>query len=235
MEKQVDYRDFLPENSTRKREDVEWVQFYSFNSPDTGSPRVLSIGDSICCQYKDFLREELAGKVNLTSWGTSKCVTDPSFVEELDHILSFDRYDLILFNNGIHALTSRREEWEKAYERTLDFLAAKLPEVPVSLLLSTPPADEEKFFRIRELNEFVLLVGERRNLPVVDLFTPMAGQDRKKALVDDYHFADFAKRMQAEILAKHITGRLAEKIALHKGPLKQAGSDMGPMGKIRSL
>ena len=45
----------------------------------------------------------------------------------------------------------------------------------------------------------------------------------------------FCNPLQAEILAKHITGRLAEKIALHKGPLKQAGSDMGPMGKIRSL
>ena len=232
MEKRVDYRDYLPQNSTRIRENVEWVQFYSFNAADEDAPRVLSIGDSICCQYKDFLREKLGTKVNLSSWGTCKCVTDLSYVKELDLILEFNEYDLILFNNGLHSLVTPPEEWEKAYERTLDFIAAKLPDVPLTLLLCTPLANEEKTEISRKLNEITLFIAEKRNLPVLDLFTPMDKLDRKKYWSDEYHFSEPAKIMQAEMLAAYVEKNLEKKIAAFSGKLQQKSSDTGPFGKI---
>ncbi|MBO5760655.1 MAG: SGNH/GDSL hydrolase family protein [Lentisphaeria bacterium] len=232
MKNKIDYRDYLPQNSTHKRETVEWVQFYSFNAAEEDAPRVLSIGDSICCQYKDFLREKLGTKVNLTSWGTCKCVTDPAYVKELDHILEFNDYDLILFNNGLHSLTNPVDEWEIAYNRTLDFIAAKLPHVPVTLLLCTPLANEEKTAISRKLNEITLSIAEKRNLPVVDLFTPMDKLDRKKYWSDEYHFKDPAKIMQSEILASHVEKSLEKKIAAFAGKVQQKSSDTGPFGRI---
>lgn len=232
MEKNVDYREYLPENSSRVRENVEWVQFYSFNATDEESPRILSIGDSICCQYKDLLREKLADKVNITSWGTSKCVTDPTYVKELDHILTYNRYDLILFNNGLHSLSTPLEEWEKTCERTLNFIMAKLPQTPLAILLSTPLANEEKTFIVKKINESTLMLAEKLSLPTVDLFTPMDKLDREKYWSDEYHFKDPAKLVQAEILAGYVENCLAEKIAAHTGKLKQKSSDTGPMGKI---
>ncbi|MBR2365222.1 MAG: SGNH/GDSL hydrolase family protein [Lentisphaeria bacterium] len=232
MESRVDYRDYLPQNSTRERENVEWVQFYSFNAADENAPRVLSIGDSICCQYQDFLREKLGTKVNLTSWGTCKCVTDPVYLKELEHVLEFNRYDLILFNNGLHSLVTPPEEWEKAYGRTLDFIVAKLPAVPVMLLLCTPLDNEEKTEIAKKLNEITLLTAEKRNLPVVDLFTPMDKLDREKYWSDEYHFREPAKIMQAEILASHVEKCLQEKIAASDGKLFQKSSDTGPFGRI---
>lgn len=232
MDNKVDYRDYLPQNSTRERENVEWVQFYSFNAADENAPRVLSIGDSICCQYKDFLREKLGTKVNLSSWGTCKCVTDPSYVKELDLILEFNHYDLILFNNGLHSLVTPPEEWEKAYNRTLDFIAAKLPDVPVTLLLCTPLANEEKTKISRKLNEITLLIAESRTLPVVDLFTPMDKLDREKYWSDEYHFCEPAKIMQSEILAAYVEKTLEKKIAALSGKLQQKSSDTGPFGRI---
>lgn len=232
MNTDVDYREYLPVESTRVREAVEWVQFYSFNAPDETSPRVLSIGDSICCLYKDFLREKLGDKVNVTSWGTSKCVTDPTYVKELDFILSYNKYDLVIFNNGIHCIVTPPEEWVKAYERTLDFIKAKLGDVPITLLLSTPVLDEEKNEVIKKINERTLLIGEKYSLQVLDLFTPMDRLDRDKYWADDYHFREPAKIVQAEILAAHIENILAEKIAANKVKLKQNGSETGPLGRI---
>lgn len=232
MDSKVDYCDFLPQNSTRTRENVEWVQFYSFNAAEEDAPRILSIGDSICCQYKDFLREKLGKKVNLSSWGTCKCVTDLTYLKELDHILDFNKYDLLLFNNGLHSLGTPLDEWEMAYNRTLDFIAAKLPHVPVTLLLCTPLANEEKTGISRKLNEITLAIAEKRNLPVVDLFTPMDKLDRQKYWSDEYHFKDPAKIMQSEILASHVEKVLEEKIAAFVGQVLQKSSDTGPFGRI---
>ena len=232
MENKVDYRNYLPQKSTRIREDVEWVQFYSFNATDDESPRVLSIGDSICCQYKDFLREKLGTKVNITSWGTSKCVTDPTYLKELDHVLTYNRYDLILFNNGLHSLVTPLDEWEKAYNKVLDFIGAKLPDVPLVLLLCTPLNNEEKTSVASAINEITLTIGDQRTLPVIDLFTPMDKLDREKYWSDEYHFCEPAKIMQAEILASCVGKTLEKKIAAFSGKLQQKSSDTGPFGKI---
>ncbi|MBR2906158.1 MAG: SGNH/GDSL hydrolase family protein, partial [Lentisphaeria bacterium] len=141
-------------------------------------------------------------------------------------------YDLILFNNGLHSLVTPQEEWEKAYNRTLDFITAKLPDVPVTLLLCTPLANEEKTGISRKLNEITLSVAEKRNLPVVDLFTPMDKLDREKYWSDEYHFCEPAKIMQAEILASCVGKTLEKKIAAFSGKLQQKSSDTGPFGKI---
>ena len=80
----VKYTDYLSDKNTRQREDIEWSIFYSFNATDEKSPRVLTIGDSICYQYRDLLREKLSDKVNLTSWASAKCTNDVTFLKVED-------------------------------------------------------------------------------------------------------------------------------------------------------
>ena len=97
----TDFKDYLPENSTRKREDIEWCIFYSFNAADDSSLRVLTVGDSICYQYKEFLRDELADIMNLTSWATSKCVTDVNYIKDLKNILEYN-IDVVANSSNIY-------------------------------------------------------------------------------------------------------------------------------------
>ena len=229
----VNYRDFLPENSSRKRERVEWVQFYSFNAKDDDAPRILVIGDSISCQFKDFLRQELGEKVNLSSWAVSKCVTDLTFIKELDLVLEYNKYDLILFNNGLHSLSMPPDEWGRAYEKVLDFIAAKLPEVPVTLVLSTPLTSRDKTEKSRMLNEVVLNISRKKQLPVLDLFSSMDQLDRDKFWIDEYHFTEQASEMQAKQIAEHVTERLKEAVSAYGKKLIQHGTDTGPDGKIK--
>lgn len=231
----TNYKDFLPENSTRTRENIEWAIFYSFNAPDEKSPRALVVGDSINYQYKDALRDRLADKVNITSWASSKCVTDVTYLKDFDYILEYNRYDLITFNNGLHYLSvpTSFEEWECAYRRTLEFIQAKLPSVPVATVLCTPLADDEKNAVVQQLNSITLKIAEDFKLPVIDLYSPMDKLDRKEYWSDVYHFKKPAIDIQADIMAEWISNNLADVIASHTEKLSQAGSATGPSGAVR--
>ena len=231
----ADYKDFLPQASTRTRENIEWAIFYSFNAPDEESPRTLVVGDSINFQYKDALRDKLADKVNITSWASSKCVTDVTYLKDFDYILEYNRYDLITFNNGIHYLTvpTSFEEWERAYRNTLKFIQAKLPQVPLAPVLCTPLADTEKNTIVQKLNQITLQIAEDFNLPVIDLYSPMDKLDRKEFWSDIYHFKQPAIDIQAQTMADWISNKLASVIAAKSSGLFQNGSATGPSGAVR--
>ena len=104
------WQDFSPASTTRKREATEWSIHYAFDTMAADKPRVLLIGDSICNGYNGAVRDRLTGKVNVSFWASSKCVTDPDYFRELDFILDARPYDIICFNNGLHSLTTNREE-----------------------------------------------------------------------------------------------------------------------------
>lgn len=231
----IKYTDYLLEKSTRQRENIEWCTFYSFNAADEESIRILIVGDSICHQYKDFLREKLGDKANLTSWATAKCVNDVTYLKDFEHVLEYNRYDLIMFNNGLHFLTypTGLEEWSKAYCKTLEYISAKLPTVPVSIVLCTPVDNADKNRTVIELNEVTKKIAEKFDLPFVDLYSAMDKLDRSQYWSDEFHFKDAAKEMQAQIMAEHITARLRNMISTDGNSLSQKSSPTGPDGMIK--
>ncbi len=224
------YRAFMPEATSRIREDVEWSITYSFNAKDAASPRVLLIGDSICNGYQEHLRKLLGEKMNVTYWISSKCVTDPDYFRELSRILNAARCDVISFNNGLHSLTSDRTEWEQAYRRGLKFIRKVQPRAKLALTLCTPLRPAEKTAISRALNGIALRIAQEEKLPVIDLFTPMDKLDRKTNWRDDYHFQPQVCVTQAEIMAEHLLALLPAKKLTRK--LKQSGSATGPSGRI---
>ena len=231
----TDFKDYLPENSTRKREDIEWCIFYSFNAADDSSLRVLTVGDSICYQYKDFLRDELADIMNLTSWATSKCVTDVNYIKDLKNILEYNRYDLVTFNNGLHYLsnTTPFEEWEKAYCRTLEYINAELPGIALAIVSCTPVNNAEKNQEVIKLNELTKKIADKFELPFIDLYSEMDRLDRTEYWSDEFHFTESAKILQARIMAEKISALLAKKIACRDENLIQKSSLTGPEGAIK--
>lgn len=194
------YTEYMPEKSSRVREDIEWSIHYAYDMKRAGLPRVLLIGDSICNGYQNFVRGKLDGMVNVSFWASSKCVTDPDYLRELEFILDYTDYDVVSFNNGLHSLTTDRAEWEAAYAAAVKFIQAKCPNAKIMLTLCTPLRDEKLTAISAELNAF----ARGLRYPVIDMFTPMDALDRDKYWTDTYHFTDAAKDMQAEIIAARV-------------------------------
>lgn len=231
----VKYTDYLSDKNTRQREDIEWSIFYSFNATDEKSPRVLTIGDSICYQYRDLLREKLSDKVNLTSWASAKCTNDVTFLKDLEHILEYNRYDIVTFNNGLHYLSCPTvfDEWYDAYCKSLEFIKAKLPGIAVSIVSSTPVNNAEKNPTVIMLNEATKKIAEKFDMPLIDLYAAMDKLDREFYWSDEFHFNKPAREIQAQIMAEHILFRLADVIAENTNSLSQKSSLTGPDGAIK--
>ncbi len=204
----IKWQDFAPATTSKVRENIEWSITYSYNATETGKPRVLLIGDSICNGYNGKVREKLEGRVNVSFWASSKCVTDPDYFRELDFMLDAYPYDAVCFNNGLHSLSTDRVEWDAAYASAVDFIRAKLPETKLSLTLSTPLKDAKLTAISASLNETVTRLAAEKNLPVIDLFAAMDGLDREEYWSDTYHFHAPAIDIQAKCITEHVLAQL---------------------------
>ncbi len=204
----INYKDYEPETTSRKKEDIEWTIAYSYDNFIKDKPRALLIGDSICHQYSYNVKENLSGKCLVSYWTSSKCVTDPSYFRELDFYLDAYDYSVISLNNGLHSLDSDRNEWEQAYRSAVKFIKDKKPNSKLFLTLCTPLQDPELTAKSMELNCIVKKIAEEFSLPTIDLFTAMDKRDRDTDWSDCFHFKMEAIKEQAEIIAKTVTEAL---------------------------
>lgn len=202
------WQDYAPAFTSRKREATEWSITYSYNATETDKPRVLLIGDSICNGYNGKVRELLDGRVNVSFWASSKCVTDPDYFRELDFMLDAYPYDAVCFNNGLHSLSTDRAEWDAAYKSAVAFIREKLPESKLSLTLSTPLKDANLTAISASLNETVVQTAKENDLPTIDLFAAMNGLDREEYWSDTYHFRVPAVEIQAKLISAHVLEQL---------------------------
>ena len=198
------WQDFAPRSTSRKREGIEWSITYAYDALDESRPRVLLIGDSICNGYNGAVRDKLAGRVNVSFWASSKCVTDPDYFRELDFMLDARPYAAVCFNNGLHSLSTDREEWDTAYAAAAAFIRAKLPETKLALTLSTPLKDPALTAVSASLNETVRRIAAEEGLRVIDLFSAMEPLDRNTFWSDTYHFRPEAIEKQARIIADSV-------------------------------
>ena len=204
----VRWQDYAPASTSRVRESTEWSITYTFRAVGSGLPRVLLVGDSICNGYGGRVRDLLDGRVNVSFWASSKCVTDPDYFRELDLILGAYSYDMVCFNNGLHSLSTDRAEWEAAYRAAAAFIRAKLPAAKLSLTLTTPTKDDALTAAAASLNAAASALAAERGLPVIDLFSEMDGLDREEYWSDVFHFRAPAVDRQAGMIADHVLRRL---------------------------
>ena len=222
----VDFRNYRLEKIGKREENIIWHTYYSYNARDKKSPRALLVGDSVCRGYHEFVRSNLGKKVNLTYWATSNCITDPFYLQMLELILDREKFDIIIFNNGLHSLSTDRKTWRKAFALAMDYLAERLPETKVIVLNSTPKRDNDK--RVIEINKLTEEVAKEKSLILADIYS-LCAKWNKKEWRDAYHFNKKARKMQAdfvsELILKYI-GRTAENLV-------QLGSETGPDGKLK--
>lgn len=203
----------VSENS-RGHENIEWSISYAYGLTDETKnlPRVLLIGDSICNGYQGEVRKLLNGKMNVTYWVSSYCVSSPAFSPLLSVYLNEADYDVIHFNNGLHSLSTPAGTYAKALESALKLMRLKQPKAKIIWCSSTPLADEAKTAKCRELNEAAAkVVGKLGNIATNDLFSLLEPLERKANWSDVYHHkaplrAKEAKAV-ADIILKGLDGR----------------------------
>jgi len=177
--------------NVRGHENVEWSIGYGYHLTDEKKdlPRVLLVGDSICNGYQGFVQKFLAGRVNVSFWVSSYCVTSPGYLKLLDFYLSEAKYDVVHFNNGLH--TPRKtspEVWGQALEAALKLVRARQPQAKVVWTTSTPLKDAERTKYVRELNAAAATVVARLGgIATDDLFALLDPLDREKNWADMFH------------------------------------------------
>ncbi len=190
---------------TRGHENIEWSIGYAFHLADDlrNLPRVLLVGDSICNAYQPGVRDLLEGRVNVSYWVSSYCVTSPNYLRLLDLYLEEAPYDVVHFNNGLHSLGTPTADWIAALERALRLIREKQPKARIIWTTSTPLTDPAKTDKCRELNEAARAVIERLGgIAVDDLFSLLDPLDRAANWSDVYHHRPATVRLEAEQVAR---------------------------------
>lgn len=171
------------------RENVEWSVGYSYHLTDGNKdlPRVLLIGDSICNGYQSGVRKRLEGKMNVSYWASSLCVSSPRYIRMLDYYLDEAKYDIIHFNNGLHSLKTQDDAYEAGLKAALAHIGRKQPEARIVWCSSTPLKSGEKTGKVRALNAIGAREAARLGLAVNDLFSLLDPLDRESNWLDMYH------------------------------------------------
>lgn len=221
--------------ATHPRESTEWIVSYAFNANETKLPRVLLIGDSICNGYSKAVCAELAGRAYVTFFATSKCVCDTSYLRSLAFILDESDYAVIHFNNGLHSLSSNRQDWETCLRASVKLIKERGKGAKIFWASSTPLKDPALTEKAKELNAIAARVMVEEGIPTNDLFALMDPLDREAHWSDTYHFKGEAKKMQAQAVGACVrtalgTGQADAQTAADA--LKAASTETGPDGRL---
>jgi len=196
--------EFPVSENMRGHENIEWSMSYAFGLTDKtrNLPRVLLVGDSICSGYKDGVKAALEGKMNVTYWISSYCVTSPGYLKLLEFYLDEAKYDVVHFNNGLHSLSTDPKEWDTFFRAALKLIRKKQPQARLVVVTSTPLAQEGLDKKVPVLNDLAKkAAADLGNAEIDDLHALMAPLDRKTEWRDAFHF----KRPAIERQVKQVT------------------------------
>ena len=196
--------------NVRGHENIEWSIAYAYGLTDEtrNLPRVLLVGDSICNGYQNGVRELLKGKMNVSYWISSYCVTSAAYLPLLSICLDEAKYDVVHFNNGLHSLDTPTADWEKRFEAALRLIREKQPSARIVWATSTPLKDAKRTAKARELNAAAADVVKRLgNIATDDLFALLDPLDREQNWSDTYHHKAPVRKKEAEQVAASVMAR----------------------------
>ena len=185
--------------NVRGHENTEWSISYAYHMSDNKKalPRVLLVGDSICENYQSGVCTALEGKMSVSYWASSYCVTSPCYLKFLSIYLDEAEYSVIHFNNGCHSLSTANGDWEKGLRAAFALIKLKQPMAKIVWATTTPNRNETNNAKILELNAIAAkVVTDIKDIFVDDLYSLMHPLDRTAYWRDDFHFKPDAIAMQ---------------------------------------
>ena len=191
----------------RGHENTEWSIYYGYHLTDQNRhlPRVLLVGDSICNGYQAGVARALEGKMNVSYWISSYCVTSPGYLKRLELCLDEAKYDVVHFNNGLHSLGTSPDDWAKSLEAALRLIREKQPSARIVWATSTPLKDPGRTAKARALNAAAADVVKRLGgIATDDLFALLDPLDREQNWSDTYHHKPPVRAQEAEQVAASV-------------------------------
>src|SRR5580765_5640062 len=123
------------------REAIEWCDVWITHANETNLPRVLLIGDSIARDYYPEVEKRLAGKAFVARLATSRFVADPVLLMEVELVLNDAKFDVVLFNNGMHGWQHSEASYQKAFPKFIKTIRAHAPKARLLWASTTPLGD----------------------------------------------------------------------------------------------
>jgi hypothetical protein len=130
-----------PNAAARGRESIEWCDIWISHANETNLPRVLLVGDSIARDYYSEVEKRFAGKAFVARLATSRFLADPVLLKEIELVLTDAKFDVILFNNGMHGWQHSEEEYRKAFPPFVRTIRAHAPKARLIWANTTPLRD----------------------------------------------------------------------------------------------
>ena len=85
-------------------ESTEWSNIWIVSTDKQDLPRILMIGDSHVERYYPVVADRLTNKAYCCKFTTSRSLGDPALIEQLKALFFSYRFDVIIFNNGLHGV-----------------------------------------------------------------------------------------------------------------------------------
>lgn len=192
------------------RERIEWADIWVADADKDDLPRVLLVGDSITRGYFGEVEKHLTGKAYCARLATSKCVSDPSFIDEVQLLLNHYQFAVVHFNNGLHGWGYTEEEYGKGLADTVDAIKEQAGGARLIWATTTPVRDRsdlkqfgERTERVKVRNELAAKIVKERDIPTNDLFGLV--KDHPDWYSNDgTHFNGEGKEAQGAVVAENV-------------------------------
>lgn len=196
------------------RERIEWIDIWVTDADKDDLPRVLLVGDSITRGYFGDVEKLLAGKAYCARLTTSKCVSDPTFNDDLELMLKQYKFSVIHFNNGLHGWGYTEDQYRDGLLKTVLAVKEHAGDAKLIWASSTPMREKadlqlftEQTKRVKVRNELASKIVTEQQVPADDLFE-LVKDHAEWTSGDGVHFNVQGNEALAKQVAESVLGNL---------------------------
>lgn len=196
------------------RERIEWIDIWVTDADREDLPKVLFVGDSITRGYFGAVDKHLAGQASCARLTTSKCVSDPTFNDDLQLLLKQYKFSVIHFNNGLHGWGYTDEQYRDGLANTVLTIKQHAGDAELIWATTTPmrkrddlQAFADETTRVKARNAFAAEIMKDSAASTDDLFQLVEAHAEWQS-TDGVHFNAIGNEAMAKQVAESVRGHL---------------------------
>ncbi len=196
------------------RERIEWIDVWITDADKDDLPRVLFVGDSITRGYFGGVEKHLVGKAYCARLTTSKCVSDPTFNDDLLLLLKQYKFAAIHFNNGLHGWGYTEEQYRDGLSKTVAAVKEHSNGAHLIWATTTPVREKtdlqtfaERTDRVKVRNKLAAEIMKANGVSTNDLFELVKDHADWQS-TDGVHFNAKGNKALAKQVAESVSQQL---------------------------